>query len=114
MRESCTSCTRKHLANAVVLSHEVVLGYKEFAWLVVGHLCQAEEEITRANLDIATAIRQFRLQYMQCIENDFKDLSNVPNFMLLIEMVTAFHLANLPLDEASEEAQPNLFNQPQA
>ena len=111
MRESCVNCCRKHIGNAIVLSHEVMLGYPEFAWLVVGHLSQAEEEISRDNIALAATIRQYRLQYMDCIESDFSDIGGVPNFMLLIEMVTAFHKATTEAENLGDD-RAGLFDIP--
>jgi hypothetical protein len=96
------------LATAITYSHEAVLGYPSHAWLCVGELVNAENEMLRSNLMISQTIRQYRLQYMDCIEENFRDLSKVPQILDLIEMITTFH--ELEKQRLTPET-PGLFDQ---
>ena len=68
MRESCLDCARKHLAQAVVLSHEIP-NYggdleDDHFWVCIGHLAEAEAQIQKASSVIAEAIRTKRIKLM--------------------------------------------------
>lgn len=86
MRPSCYNCCRKHLAQAIVLSHEVA-GYPEHKWLVIGHMAEAEAEITREHPVIAMKIRDARKIY--------EELDQMANLLPLI-----VELTNLSLPDA--------------
>ena len=44
MRESCTECARKHLAQAIVISHEIPYyagdPVDDHYWVCIGHLAE--------------------------------------------------------------------------
>lgn len=60
MRESCLDCTRKHIAQAIILLTEAKLGHSENKWLAIGHLAEAEAESVKDFLDLAKEIRTIR------------------------------------------------------
>lgn len=69
MRKACADCTRKHLAQALVISHELP-DYADnlddrHLWVCVGHLAEAEAQIQRESQFIADQIRQQRLLLMR-------------------------------------------------
>jgi glycosyltransferase involved in cell wall biosynthesis len=68
MRPPCRNCTRKHLAQAHILMQEALQGYPEHAWLAVGHLAEAAEEIMGLSREFADRIRQERLRYIASID----------------------------------------------
>ena len=61
MRESCLDCTRKHIAQALILLTESKLGHPEHKWLAVGHLAEAEAESVQKFPSLANTIRFVRL-----------------------------------------------------
>ena len=69
MRKFCYDCTRKHLAQALVISHELQWYADNMddnhLWVCVGHLAEAETQIQRASVFIADQIRNQRLLLMQ-------------------------------------------------
>lgn len=69
-RPSCQDCARKHIAQAVVLLSESLLGYPEHKWLAIGHLAEASEECLEEFPEIAQAIRQARLELMEDVIPD--------------------------------------------
>lgn len=62
MRETCLDCTRKHLAQALILLTESKLGHPEHKWLAVGHLAEAEAESVEKYPEYANSIRTERLR----------------------------------------------------
>lgn len=64
MREGCTDCVKKHLGQAAVLIMEYNQGYKNYEYLIIGHLAEAAEEIFEINQSLANDIRQGRLLWM--------------------------------------------------
>jgi hypothetical protein len=68
MRESCLDCTRKHIAQAIILLTESKLGHPEHKWLAIGHLAEAEAESIQKFLDLANKIRNVRLDI---IDDDY-------------------------------------------
>ena len=69
MRTSCTDCTKKHLAQALVISHELAWYAGDVTddhlWVCVGHLAEAETQIQKLNQFISDAIREQRLLLME-------------------------------------------------
>lgn len=69
MRKSCADCCRKHLAQALVLSHELAWynGNEEddHLWVLVGHLAEAGDQIQKESQFIADQIRDQRLLLMR-------------------------------------------------
>jgi len=65
MRESCLDCTRKHIAQALILLTESKLGHPEHKWLAVGHLAEAEAESVLMFPEFANKIRRFRLTIIE-------------------------------------------------
>lgn len=64
MRDSCLSCVRKHLAQALVLMEEAKLGHPENRWIAVGHLAEASAESASDYPGLAALIRRHRVRYM--------------------------------------------------
>lgn len=69
MRPSCLDCARKHLAQAIVLSHEIPYyagdDKDDHFWICIGHMSEAEAQIQRQNSFIAAEIRKKRLELME-------------------------------------------------
>ena len=68
MRESCLDCTRKHIAQALILLTESKLGHPEYKWLAIGHLAEAEAESVQMFPEFANNIRNIRLDI---IDDDY-------------------------------------------
>ena len=68
MRESCLDCTRKHIAQAIILLTESKLGHPEHKWLAVGNLAEAEAESVQTFPALANHIREARLKI---IDDDY-------------------------------------------
>ena len=68
MRKSCFNCARKHLAQALVIAHELpyYAGNEEddHQWVMVGYLAEAADQIQKTNSFVASKIRDMRLQIM--------------------------------------------------
>lgn len=64
LRNSCLSCVRKHLAQALVLMGEVRQGYPAYRWIAIGHMAEAGDECCKDYPKLAAAIRAERLKYM--------------------------------------------------
>lgn len=64
-RPTCIDCTRKHVAQAIVLMQEAQQGYPDHRWLAVGHLGEAADESVGRFPALAARIRQARLAIMQ-------------------------------------------------
>ena len=64
MRTSCLDCARKHIGQAAVLIDESVLGYPTHRWRAIGHLAEAESELTRDYLHMAMEVREHRIAYI--------------------------------------------------
>jgi hypothetical protein len=62
MRPFCGKCSRKHIAQAIILLNESKLGYPSHLWLAIGHLAEAEAEIDGKYHEIALKIREERLK----------------------------------------------------
>lgn len=86
MRRFCPDCTRKHLAQAIVLMIEADMGYPEHGWLAVGHMAEAEAEFLEKNAGIANDIRNARLSYMDFLNGD--ETSEKPYLLDIIENIT--------------------------
>jgi hypothetical protein len=84
-REACQDCTRKHIAQAVILINESLMGYPEHKWLAIGHLAEASEECLGEFPRVAQSIRVDRLSLMsdvtpdlmKYLRDDFAILTNV-------------------------------------
>jgi len=61
-RPACLDCARKHVAQAVILLGESLLGYPHHRWLVVGHLAEASEEVLAGHAGLAAELREERLK----------------------------------------------------
>lgn len=64
MRSTCLDCVRKHLSQAAVLSSEARQGYPDHRWLAVGHMAEASDECVGKFPELAAAIREHRLKFM--------------------------------------------------
>lgn len=82
MRPSCLNCSRKHLAQALVLLHESKKGYPTHFWLAQGHIAEAEDELLRDHPELAEIVRNER----KLLEEDSS--YEIP-IMDLIDRVTA-------------------------
>ena len=60
-RPSCLACVRKHVAQAIVLLEESLLGYPEHRDLAAGHLAEASAESVADFPDLADELRLERL-----------------------------------------------------
>jgi hypothetical protein len=69
MRQECMDCVRKHIAQAIILLDEYILGYPHHRWLAVGHLAEAESEVMAYSVKLASEIRKERLKIMNNAEN---------------------------------------------
>lgn len=98
MRPTCLDCARKHLAQSLVLVHEVEKGYPEHAWLAVGHMAEAEDELLSEYPEQAQAIRAQRRAYME--EMDGRELDLMGVIRGLTELAEA---ALLEVTEAVQE-----------
>lgn len=111
MRHSCTDCVRKHLAQTLVLVHEVEKGYPEHGWIAVGHLAEAEDESLREYPDLSEEIREHRLKYIDYIKG-LRGVYIIP-LMELIDKVSQFddimNPPELPDPEESEELVHEFF-----
>ena len=67
MRKSCLDCVRKHIAQAGILSMEVLMGHPEHYWWAIGHLAEAEHEALDWFPQLAVLVRAERLEYMEDI-----------------------------------------------
>jgi hypothetical protein len=109
MRDSCLNCARKHCSAALILEMEVKQGYPIHAWLVVGHLNEAADELITDYPALADRIRQERLNYMDSINECLKfendefyidgDIYNLP----LIDIISDITIQNLENQANLEE-----------
>ncbi len=76
-RVSCLNCSRKHVAAAEVLMAESLLGYPLHAWLSVGHLEQAEEELLSDYPEAAEHVRQERVAYIDGLVYSVDDTGEI-------------------------------------
>lgn len=82
-RDSCQDCTRKHIAQAIILLQESLLGYPEHKWLAIGHMAEASEECLGEFPAVAQMIRKDRLaitdnkgsDLMRYLRDDFNILT---------------------------------------
>jgi len=63
MRKTCLDCVRKHLAQAMILQEESLLGYPQHKWLAIGHLAEASSECVSRFPELANRIRDLRKEY---------------------------------------------------
>lgn len=61
VRKCCIKCVRKHIAQAIILMQESVLGYPSHRYLAMGHLAEAESESEGEHLELARRIRSSRI-----------------------------------------------------
>lgn len=78
-RPPCADCTRKHIAQAIVLINESHQGYPAHRWLAVGHLAEAADESMGKWPDVARELREERLKLMD-------DMMYIPDLMRFLEM----------------------------
>jgi hypothetical protein len=93
VRKACSECCRKHLAQALVISHELQW-YADNTddnhfWVCVGHLAEAEAQIQRDSAYLADQIRQQRVLLIREGAGAVTKL----NINLLINMVSEFAAA---------------------
>jgi hypothetical protein len=69
IRSPCYDCVRKHLMQAAILMLEYRKSdpaqYPLHPWWAVGHLGEAEDELSCAEQELAKAIRMHRLKYQE-------------------------------------------------
>jgi len=74
MRISCLSCARKHLSKAEALMDEAQLGYPLHAWLAIGQMSEAEDELLKKYPEMANVIRAERINYVDnLVFSKYKD-----------------------------------------
>ncbi len=78
-RPPCADCTRKHVAQAIVLINESHQGYPAHRWLAVGHLAEAADESMGKWPEVARKLREERLKLMS-------DMMYIPDLMPFLEM----------------------------
>lgn len=94
MRHGCTTCARKHIAQASVLMDEARLGYPEHAWLAVGHLAEAESELLEEFEDLAIQVREHRVRYIESIVD-----SAAPYAVPVIDLISALSVYDQSVEE---------------
>lgn len=102
-RQSCVDCGRKHLAQACVLALEALKGYPEHAWLAVGHMAEAEDELVVKYPEISAEIRHQRLAYMQSLDGATPPEGRpYPDFLSLINSLSE----QLPQEDVLQQVLP--------
>lgn len=109
MRESCKDCARKHLGSAIVLESETVQGYPLHAFIAIGHLNEASDELIKDYPDLAERIRQARLDFAESVNRElrinedgelyFKGELHSMDLLSLIADVTLQHISEIPESE---------------
>jgi len=99
MRHSCFDCVRKHLAQALVIAHELP-HYSDYAkdmhlWVFVGHMAEAADQVQREAPNVASRIREIRLAVME-------DLSAIYTMDINALIVEVTELAELTQDTAAQ------------
>ena len=94
-RRACIDCVEKHLSQAYVLSMECLQGYPEYITLVVGHLCEALEEMPKEMKAMHDTV-----EYMLARTNYFR----VP-FIPLYLVVPMLEHARASLQQSIEDQQ---------
>jgi hypothetical protein len=75
MRPVCLNCARKHLAQASILMSEAAQGYPLHAWLAMGHMAEAADELVAEYPEMANVIREHRKIYEEAV-NEAEDPTN--------------------------------------
>ncbi len=69
VRTPCFDCARKHLAQAGILLLELrksdLTQYPTHPWWAIGHIAEAEDELSPVEPELAKRIRIHRLKYME-------------------------------------------------
>jgi len=105
LRNSCLSCVRKHLAQALVAMQEALQGYPENRWVAIGHMGEASDEALQAYPSLANEIRDHRVSYMA-------DPGYVVPIMMLIAKASAL-IEAVDADSAVEASDfPSKFSGP--
>jgi len=103
MRTSCTDCCRKHLAQALVISHELQWYADNLEdnhlWVCVGHLAEAEAQIQKLSPFIADRIRDQRLLLMNEGSGSVGDLQINQLINMVCELVESTHHETSPLGD---------------
>lgn len=74
-RPSCLECVTKHFSASLVLSSEIVAGYKEYEYLFIGHLHEAHEEAQEFP-KLYYALVEARRNYQRCKKfPDFEEIA---------------------------------------
>lgn len=68
MRVTCLNCARKHLAQASILMMEAEQGYPLHAWLAMGHMAEAADELVARYPEMANIIRENRKIYEHAVD----------------------------------------------
>ena len=85
MRESCILCGLKHVSKAIILLSEAQLGYPMHLYLALGNLSEAEDELVDEYPDLATEIRNLRLDIMEDVSEGTKLIDIMYKLMELLE-----------------------------
>jgi len=82
MRSICYDCARKHLAQALIISHELphYAGDEkdDHLWVFVGHMAEAADQIQKEHPSVAEKIRDARLKVMDNLSEVYKlDINSI-------------------------------------
>lgn len=100
MRPSCIDCARKHVSQAEVLMSEALKGYPEHAWLAIGHLAEAEDEMLAEYPGMVEIIRSHRLKYIEGVTG-VSDHYHFPTIDI-IKAITDLDISNQELELPNE------------
>lgn len=89
MREACTDCALKHIAQAHILLHEARLGYPDHVYLAMGHLAEASDELSGGHIEMARELRAVRKRIEEEEDADFNVLEWIRKIVALDDVMEA-------------------------
>jgi len=108
MRESCFDCARKHLAQALVVSHELphyaADEKDDHLWVFVGHMAEAADQVQKSAPNVAEQIRTLRLQVMD-------DLNKIYTLDLNGIIREISEIASIPVSDEHERPEGALSSE---
>jgi hypothetical protein len=103
MRNACWECVEKHLAAACVLADEARY-YPVSGFLAIGHLVEAEAEVTEFDPDFASAIRDIRRLYWKALDKEKWEeayaVIDIRNLFTMVCQAKAINRINLRATES--------------
>ncbi len=87
VRDQCTRCAIKHLAQARVLLSEARNGYPWHVWYAMGHMAEAEDEVIGIQPKDAWAIREERIKVQASLDEGSWENIYIPDWHALTERV---------------------------